>query len=197
MFNECTSTNKRNLLSNVKTLLDNYGFSHVFYDPYTVNLKTFHVLFKCRAIDVFKQTWCNEIVLQSSMCSYKFFKSTVSFESYLDLLPKNYRIVLSKLRLSSHRLSIETGRHGSNRLDRHERVCNLCTRADIEDEFHFVLICPIYLHLRKKYIKIYCHVRPSMYKFVELLNSKNPVIIKKLGHYIYEAFSLRNEVTGT
>ena len=37
-------------------LLDNYGFSYVWNNPFSVNLKTFHLLFKERVIDVFKQS---------------------------------------------------------------------------------------------------------------------------------------------
>ena len=34
-----------------------------------------------------------------------------------------------------------------------ERLCNLCQRQDLEDEYHLVLICPVYIELKKQFIK--------------------------------------------
>ena len=54
------------------------------------------------------------------------------------------------LRLSSHSLSMETGRYqGINTVN---RLCQFC-KSDVEDEFHFVLKCPVYDCFRKLYIK--------------------------------------------
>ena len=41
----------------------------------------------------------------------------------------------------SMRAYIELGRH--NNIPRNERKCTLCNLNDIEDEFHFVLKCPV------------------------------------------------------
>ena len=159
-----------------------------------MNLKSFHLLFKERVLDVFKQSWCNKIALQNSMVLYKDFKSSIDFEIYLDVLPYKFRISLSRLQLSSQQLNIEVGRHGSNRVDRHRRLCLLCNTTDIEDEFHLVLICPIYLHFRKRHIKPYFYKRPSVHKFIELMQSSNKCIIKNLGKYVYEALALRSSL---
>ena len=54
------------------------------------------------------------------------------------------------LRLSSHSLSMETGRYqGINTVN---RLCQFC-KSDVEDEFHFVLKCPVYDCFRKLYVK--------------------------------------------
>ena len=52
-----------------------------------------------------------------------------------------------------HHLRIETGRYSHNRVDRALPLCTLCDRSDIEDEYHFVLICPVYSQIRQKYIR--------------------------------------------
>ena len=117
------------------------------------NLKS--LLFKERVLDGFKQS--NIIALQNSyMVLYKDFKSSIDFEIHLDVLPYKFRILLPRLRFSSHR-------HGSNRVERHRRLCLLCNTTVIEDEFHHVLICPIYLHFRKRYIKPYFYKRLSVH----------------------------------
>ena len=68
--------------------------------------------------------------------------------------------------ITSHHLNIEVCRHGSNRVERHQRLCLLCDKRDVEDEYHFVLICPIYLHYRKRFIMSYFFKRPSVHKFI-------------------------------
>ena len=60
--------------------------------------------------------------------------------------------MLAKLRLSSHKLNIEIGRHNS--IDRQDKTCIRCNLNDIEDEFHFVLVCPDYIYLRNAYSQI-------------------------------------------
>ena len=94
------------------------------------------------------------------------------FEEYLDLLPIRLRSHLSKLRLCSIKLAIETGRYGNNVLDRNRRFCSLCGLRETEDEYHFVIVCPAYDdYFEKNYLKPVYYVRPSVYKFVELMKS--------------------------
>ena len=50
------------------------------------------------------------------------------------------------MRCSSHKLMIEKGR-------KDQRVCSMCNSNDTEDEFLFILRCPAYNDLRKKYLK--------------------------------------------
>ena len=47
-------------------------------------------------------------------------------------------------RLSSHSLAVETGRYQA--VLNVSRVCSFC-QDDIEDDFYFILKCPIYLNL--------------------------------------------------
>ena len=54
-----------------------------------------------------------------------------------------------KLRTVCHSLVIETGRYGRNKKLREQRICQ-CT--DVETEDHFLLKCPIYQHIRYKYV---------------------------------------------
>ena len=125
---------KTNWAKGVKTLLDNYGFSYVWRNPFSVNLNTFHLQFKHKVIDVFKQTWYNDVNNSRPLILYKSFKQSFKFEHYPSVLPKKFRIVLSQLRLSAHQLRVETGRYSQNRVDRALRLCTLCDRSDIEDE---------------------------------------------------------------
>ena len=122
-----------------------------------------------------------------------FVKNEFGYEKYLDLSKyKSYRQHITKIRLSSHKLRIETGRYGRNRIDRNERLCQICNCGDIEDEYHFIIICSKYSDIRKKYIAKYYLQRPSMYKFLELLSNKNHKILDNLAIFIKHALQIRN-----
>ena len=69
----------------------------------------------------------------------------------------------SRLRLSSHNLAIETGRYTS--IPRRERICTFCNTNVVENEFHFLLACPYYIDLRRKYLPAYYCSWPSLHKF--------------------------------
>jgi hypothetical protein len=56
------------------------------------------------------------------------------------------RSCLSKFRLSSHSLAVETGRWGG--LEREDRRCTHCNGKAIEDEQHFLFDCPSLSDLR-------------------------------------------------
>ena len=58
--------------------------------------------------------------------------------------------MLTRLKLSSHDLSIEKGRHQN--IAGQEWVCNNCTMSVLETEYHYLLICPKLYNLRTKYI---------------------------------------------
>ena len=101
-----------------------------------------------------------------------------------------YRIALTRLRVSSHRLEIEMGRwHKPNKIIRSERKCQNCNV--LEDEFHFILECPVYLEIRSQLLSKYYLKRPNMHKFTELLMSDNKKIVNNLAKFTYYSFIKR------
>jgi hypothetical protein len=113
-------------------------------------------------------------------------------EPYLNnITSRNLRIGLTKLRISAHSLRIQTGRYGKDRLERNLRVCQMCNGNEIEDEFHFVFNCPAYHSIRLKYIKTFFRTKPSMFKFTQLLSSKNKSNIVMLAKFIHESLEIR------
>ena len=76
----------------------------------------------------------------SSKCYlYKGFKSELKLEEYLCKLPNDLRINFTKCRLCNHTLPIEIGRHKN--IDRKYRICTLCDKHDLGDEYHYMFIC--------------------------------------------------------
>jgi len=68
----------------------------------------------------------------------------------------------------------------------------LCLK--LEDEFHFLLECPLYKDLRKKYVKKYYWKNTNMLKFIELITSENETVIKNVSMCVNKSFDLRINV---
>ena len=86
-------------------------------------------------------------------------------------------------------MAIERGSHQN--LERRLRKFIHCDVNEIEGEFHFVIVCPIYTYLRNKYINKYYTNRPSMSKFVQPLNSTNVKTLNNLAIFCIKAFKVR------
>ena len=176
--------NKTNWASLVKQLLMSLGFYEVWLAQGVANIAFFLSVFKQRLNDTFMQNW-RERLEGSSRAN--FYNSITQFQlqPYLENINVfKYMQAFSKLRMSSHRLAIESGRWvRPTRIPIDERKCSLC--QVLEDEYHFVLECNVYAELRYKYIPKHYWKRPSMYKFVELLNTTNMKILRNLSIYIY------------
>ena len=75
-----------------------------------------------------------------------------------------------------------------NRIDGALRVCTLCDKSDLEDEYHFVLVCSVYDSIRKKYIRPFYYKRPRVYKFRVLMQNKQLVnVLRNLGKHLSRA----------
>ena len=101
---------------------------------------------------------------------------------------ENADAALTSFRVSSHKLQIERGRHLN--IPRNERICRNCNSNMIENEYHFLLICPKYSDLRNKYIKRYYFTWPTIQKFTNLMSKNSKFIVNNLSKFIYFA-SLR------
>ena len=74
---------------------------------------------------------------------YKLFKKNFEMESYLyGKLDKLEKKILSRIRLSSHNLEIESGRH--MKIPVEMRLCKSCNMQKVGDEFHFIMECPTF-----------------------------------------------------
>lgn len=152
-----------NWSSKVRDILQNAGFAVVWTFPESVDIDVFIPLFHTRLRDIYILQNGKQVC--TSLSLYRQLKTSFIRSDYLNNveIPK-YRNVIAKLRLNSHNLKIESGRHRS--IERNLRLCTLCNTNDLEDEYHFVLVCPFYNDYRKVYIQRYFRIRPSMYKFI-------------------------------
>ena len=183
--------NKVNWASLVKHLLASLGFYNVWLNQSVGNDNYFVEIIRQRLSDNFIQNWSGRLENSTRASLYKNI-AEFRMQPYLEILSVfKFCQSFTRLRVSSHRLQIESGRWVKpNRIPVNERLCSFCDV--LEDEFHFVLECRQYENLRKQYIPKYYCTRPSMCKFIELLNTNNKNIVRKLSVFVFKAFETRN-----
>ena len=184
--------NKDNWASSVKLFLSRLGFFEVWLGQGVGNITNFLAVFKIRVKDIFIQDWHSRLENSLKARFYSTFDN-FKYQHYLDCITLDkFRLILSRYRVSSHRLEIEAGRWTKpNKTPLENRKCKQCNT--LEDEYHFVLECVLYKELRKLYIKKYYWQRPSMQKLTELVTSENINTIKRFSVYLQKAFKLRQD----
>ena len=95
----------------------------------------------------FTSHWRQEIDKQPPRLKfYAQNKTEFKRENYVEILSFKDRQRISKLLCSNHHLEVEKGRHTNTK--RELRLCKMCTMGQIEDEGHFLDVCPAYAELR-------------------------------------------------
>jgi hypothetical protein len=132
---------------------------------------------------------CNKLKLYSKV------KFNLEREKYLYVFNPALRKAATDLRLSSHKLQIEVGRH--NNVPANSRICKFCNN-NIGDEEHHIMYCynPILTNLRNKFINNILSInsylkvlnRQSLFLYVITLHDKN--IIEPTLQYFCEALSV-------
>ena len=186
-----TSYNGSNWASQIKSLLNELGLNYIWLQQTEITIP--FNLIKQRIFDTYYQSWYANINNSSRLSMYSRYKHDFQFESYLDTIhDKQFRIALTKFRLSSHDLAIERGRFEN--IPRDERICRYCNLNMIENEYHFLLVCPLYGDLRRKYFKNYYCRWPTLNKFDDLLSKQTKQMTLNLSKYLYFAMKLRDSM---
>ena len=113
----------------------------------------------------------------------------------------NFSKCLSKIRLSSHSLEIEAGRHRKNKISVELRICKFCSGGEVEDEFHFIMSCPFYIEERITFLTKIVSDNEELLNgsienvFKNIMSTKNENVIFSLCIYIQKCFRKRNERT--
>ena len=186
-------------LRRVDLCLSEKGMGNFFMEnqPFTKNINN---KFFQRANDIFYQgAFTSMENANSKLRTYNQVKKNIGQESYLTSIHNtNFRVSMSKFRLSNHRLKIETGRH--QKLPISERLCPTCEN-EIEDEAHFLIKCGLYQESRKPLLKLCRDIKPNfqyftiMQKFVFLMT--NPQLAYDVAKFIFNAMKVRAERENT
>ena len=138
--------------------------------------------------------WHIEIENKPKLRTYVKFKHTLETENYVTAnLCRKKRSLMAQCRIGILPLKIETGRFSRTPLE--ARICNLC-KIEIENEIHFLCVCPIYTQIRNKLYKNACDscnnvlTKSNEDKLVYLLNH----LFKDTANFLIDAWSLRHKI---
>ena len=107
----------------VKTLLDRLGIPCVWLQQNETEIPL--SLIKQRLFVVYFQNWYPGINNSNRLLTYARFKHEFTCEKYLDFITnEKFRFALTRFRLSSHELEMESGRYEN--ITKIERICNCC-----------------------------------------------------------------------
>jgi hypothetical protein len=141
LYND-VNNGKTNWVSNVRDLLFSLGLNYVWISQDASSVSFDFV--KQRIIDQFVQQWSISVYDCEKLCIYRNIKVEFCHEKYLNFCSNVY--LLTKLRSGTLKLNIELGRY--NNTPRESRLCLCCNMNVVENEYHFVLVCPAYRSVR-------------------------------------------------
>lgn len=96
------------------------------------------------SINKVQKNGCNCPRDHNKLRFYKQFKGSFSVEPYLELVRnRNQRSFLTRFRVSSHRLRVETGRWTVPKTVYEDRICLYCDSGSVDSELHFITQCKL------------------------------------------------------
>ena len=182
-----------NWCSKLESILNNFGYNEeIFDDNLIIDIPTA----KLKTVEINKERFDIEIESKPKLRTYKLFKSDFSTEEYILKHRSKYeRSILCQFRIGILPLNIETGRYKNikdnisgkmRNLRPEERICDLCDLNIVEDELHFLCVCPVYNDERQNlYRKIdsthngFLNLEPEE-KFIFIMTNCNPLLGKYL-----------------
>ena len=184
--------------SNLLNLIRLYN-SDLINDLTSNQLNSPKLKIRKQCLENYQLIWVNTIKDLPKATSYNLFKFAPTPEKYISVIPnQKHKTALCRLRVSSHNLMIEKGRHARPKIERENRKCPICTQT-VEDECHFILNCPLYDDNRVELtqeVKKTCFNYDQMndiQKFIFIMSNENENIIKNLAKYIFYSMKKRNE----
>ena len=131
-----------------------------------------------KQVKLYKADWSSKVRNSIKLRTYIKFKFDHSLEEYLFYIPDTRWIkALSRLRISSHMLEIERGRHVKpQKIPLEQRTCQRCTLNSVDDEIHFQLLALTSLRSELVYLP------KASYSTVNLTHSRTTTNLYILCH---------------
>ena len=178
-------------VGSIKDLLYRAGFGYAWEDVRSISEGSFIRDLRLRLQDMYRQEWAAKCEGSDRLATYRSFKTEFVREPYLKFLtlPK-FRFALARLRVSANYLNVNRKYIDPQASTR----CPFCTNE--ESEIHFLLFCPRYNDLWKKYIEK--HFRKETFRNLALrniLNNENRAITSDVALNTSYAFNRQKLIT--
>ena len=130
---------------------------------------------------------------------YSTLKHSFTREPYVDnAVSRNQRSWISRIRSSSSRLGIETGRYRNIPIS--SRVCCYCSSGEIDDEKHLLLSCPLFNLKRACFYGKLSSISPNFLNLSDedklkfVLCPTSEIITKVVNKFIRIMFNARDSI---
>ena len=152
---------------NVKRILNNAGYSHIYNDDLGRYKWVFiREMLKSRLRDIFVQDWRSNVYEHERCINYRIFKDSFEMEHYL--MCGNNMNVKRILKFRTRNSNIPVAKFGDI-----DRTCTLCN-AHLADEFHYVLLCPIFQQDRRNIVPRYVqNINVNVFKDIMISSDIN------------------------
>ena len=130
---------RKNWNYDAKSILEKIDCSENFDNNTTIDLK----LAATKLRNIMSLQWKEELNAKPKLRTYVKFKENYGTESYVKFcMNRTERSLIAQIRSGTLPINIEVGRF--RQIDIENRLCSFCDLGVIEDEIHFVTICPLY-----------------------------------------------------
>ena len=181
-------------LEKIISIINECGMSYVYLNQAQMDKKflknQFLTNIKSALKQQFVQKWEKEVAESSKCFYYRHFHIKPALQNYLQKMPPNIWIPLVKLRTANHKLPIEIYSWNILYRERNKRLCSICNLNEVGDEYHYLMICPIFKEAREEFLTKYYYKKPSVYKYIELVNSTNSKTLLGLSKFLNILFSI-------
>ena len=138
-------------------------------------------------IDSDSDDWDNRRYRSDKLRYYNLYKGDKNCADYLKMnITKYQRSLFAQFRSGILPLEIEVGRYRN--IDLSERICKLCDLNMVEDEIHFLCVCPLYIEERGHLFSKVISSNPSFSnldsfdKFVYLMSNHERSVVTFLSN---------------
>ena len=167
----------------IETILQDVGLNYIWLSNVVTNIN-----WLCREVQnrlqmQYIQEW-NSVVHNSPKCiNYRTFKTEFKMEFYISELQPKFYIPIARFRTTNHRLPIERGRWEN--IERSQRICTLCNRNEMGDEFHYLFECDFFKETRTIYLPKFYQRHANILKFQKLMSVRNLKLLQQLSRFIF------------
>ena len=124
-------------LTSIKSIFDNCGFSYIFNNQFTVNVKNIRNIMTQTLKDQNNQQWRESLNISNKGRLYGRLKQNLELSPYFSKIPLQYALPIYKLISCYFRFPIEV--LASQGIPYNQRKCHICS-TDIGDAYHYILV---------------------------------------------------------
>ena len=180
-FERCKQlTDEDAILSRIMSLCTHLDF-YKYYESLGDNLDQDNMTEMKNSINNATTTYCTRY---KQMCGMKYNDCIYGQE-----LREDKRVIVTKWRLSSHNLKIETGRYTTPTTPHAERVCSECVNS-VEDEHHVVFQCPLYRNVQIEHRDLLLKLK----SIPEILNPMSIADANEIGDMLLKINDIRRDL---